>query len=227
MVALQASAARDWTVEKAVVSIVAGLAAATVLGPPAQADSSWDGFYAGIHGEYLWGEPTVGGSIAPFLPDDGADFDGFAGGVTGGFNHVFDQILVGVEADIALSEADGKVRYITSEGVNADLAWLSTIRARLGFVHEDLLFFVTGGVALGGLEADIYGFGPFGYDLDKTASGYTIGGGAEWAVSDRMTVKAEYLYVDLANKDFDVSVSGFESVGLETSLIRLGVNWQF
>jgi len=213
-------------VEKAVVSIVAGLAAATALGPAAQADSSWDGFYAGVHGEYLWGEPTVGGSIVPFLPD-GGDFDGFAGGVTGGYNHVFDQILVGVEADIALSEADGNVPYITSEGVNADLDWLSTIRARLGFVHEDLLVFVTGGLALGGLEAEIYGFGPFGYDLDKTASGYTIGGGAEWAVTDRMTVKAEYLYIDLANKDFDVPVSGFESVGLETSVVRFGVNWRF
>lgn len=225
MVALQASPARDWIVEKAIVSIVAGLAAATVLSPAAQADSSWDGFYAGVHGEYLWGEPVVGGSIEPFL--DGGDFDGFAGGVTGGYNHAFDQILVGVEADIALSEADGTVRYITSEGVNAELDWLSTIRARLGFIHEDFLFFVTGGVAMGGLEAEVFGFGPSRPDLDKTAFGYSIGGGAEWAVTDRMTVKAEYLYVDLANEDLSFSISGFDSVGLETNLVRFGVNWQF
>ena len=225
MVALQVSAARDWVVEKSIISIVAGIAAATVLTPAAQAgDSPWDGLYAGVQAEYLWGEPTVGGSIAPFLQD--GDFDGFAGGITGGYNHVFDQILVGVEADVALSDADGTVPYITSEGVNADLDWLSTVRGRIGFVHEDLLFFATGGLAMGGLEAEVYGFGPFGYNLDKTAVGYTIGAGAEWALTDRVTVKAEYLYIDLANENLNFAISGFQSVGLETSVVRFGVNWR-
>jgi outer membrane immunogenic protein len=221
MVALQASAARDWTVDKAVVSIVAGLAVATGLGPAAQAgESSWDGFYAGVHGEYLWGEPVVTG----IFQTDSEDFDGLAGGVTGGYNHVFDQFLLGVEADIALSEADGTASYFTTEGVNADLDWLSTIRGRLGFIHEDLLFFVTGGLAMGGLEADVFGTSPS--SLDKTAMGYAVGGGAEWALSDRMTVKAEYLYIDLAEEDLSSSAF-FDRVGLETSLVRFGVNWQF
>lgn len=220
MVALQASASRDWTVEKAIVSIVAGFAAVTVLAPAAQADSSWDGFYAGVHGEYLWGEPVVTG----VLQTDSEDFDGFAGGITGGYNHVFDQFLLGVEADIALSEADGTASYFTSEGVNVDLDWLSTIRGRLGFIHEDLLFFATGGLAMGGLEADVFGSSPS--NLDKTAVGYAVGGGAEWAISDRMTVKAEYLYIDLAGEDLSATFI-FDRVGLETSLVRLGVNWQF
>lgn len=197
-----------------------------VLAPAAQAadlafDSPWDGFYAGIHGEYLWGEPVVTG----ILQTDSEDFDGLAGGLTGGYNHVFDQFLLGVEADIALSEADGTASYFTSEGVNADLDWLSTVRGRLGFVHEDLLFFVTGGLAMGGLEADVFGSSP-GYNLDKTAMGYAVGGGAEWALSERMTVKAEYLYVDLAEEDLSLSFI-FDRVGLETSLVRFGVNWQF
>jgi outer membrane immunogenic protein len=88
-------------------------------------------------------------------------------------------------------------------------------------------FFVTGGLALGGLQAEVFGFGPIGPNFDKTAFGYTVGGGAEWALTDRMTVKAEYLYVDLANEDLNVSVSGYESVGLETSLVRFGMNWLF
>ncbi len=220
MVALQPSAARDWTVEKAIVSIVAGFAAVTVLAPAAQADSSWDGFYAGVHGEYLWGEPVVTG----VLQTDSEDFDGFAGGITGGYNHVFDQFLLGVEADIALSEADGTASYFTSEGVNVDLDWLSTIRGRLGFIHEDLLFFATGGLAMGGLEADVFGSSPS--NLDKTAVGYAVGGGAEWAISDRMTVKAEYLYIDLAGEDLSATFI-FDRVGLETSIVRFGVNWQF
>lgn len=204
--------------------MVAGIAAATVLTTAAQAGgSSWDGLYAGVHAEYLWGEPTVGGSSSPFLQNE--DFDGFAGGLTGGYNHVFGQFLVGIEGDIALSDADGSANINASEGVTVDLDWLSTLRGRVGFIHEDLLFFATGGLAMGGLEADVFGSSPS--NLDKTAMGYAVGGGAEWAVTDRMTVKAEYLYVDLANKGLDVSVLGFDSVGLETSLVRFGVNWQF
>lgn len=204
--------------------MVAGIAAATVLTTAAQAGgSSWDGLYAGVHAEYLWGEPTVGGSSSPFLQNE--DFDGFAGGLTGGYNHVFGQFLVGIEGDIALSDADGSANINSSEGVTVDLDWLSTLRGRVGFIHEDLLFFATGGLAMGGLEADVFGSSPS--NLDKTAMGYAVGGGAEWAVTDRMTVKAEYLYVDLANKGLDVSVLGFDSVGLETSLVRFGVNWQF
>ena len=151
-------------------------------------------------------------------------FDGFAGGITGGYNHVFDQFLLGVEADIALSEADGTASYFTSEGVNVDLDWLSTIRGRIGFIHEDLLIFATGGLAMGGLEANVFGSSPS--NLDKTAVGYAVGGGAEWAISDRMTVKAEYLYIDLAGEDLSATFI-FDRVGLETSLVRLGVNWQF
>jgi hypothetical protein len=126
--------------EKFQFAIVTGIATATLLAPAAQADDLlWDGFYAGVHAEYLWGEPIVGGSIAPFLED--GDFEGFAGGVTGGYNHVFDQFLAGVEADVALSDADGTVLDFATEGVNADLDWLSTIRGRLGLVHDDFLFF--------------------------------------------------------------------------------------
>lgn len=209
--------------EKPIISAAFGLAAAAALATSAQADSQWEGLYAGIHSGYLWGEPTVGDGVT--IASD--DFDGFAGGVGGGYNHVFDQVLVGMEADVALSGADGTATSTTvGEGVNADLDWLSTVRGRLGFVHDDLLFFATGGLAMGGLGAEVFGSGP-GYDLDETAFGYTIGGGIEWAVADRMTVKAEYLYVDLANEDLDVAVNGFDNVGLETSLVRLGVNWRF
>jgi len=214
-------------VEKAVVTIVAGIAAATVLAPAAQAgDSPWDGLYAGIHGEYLWGDPVISGSIAPFIEDRG--FDGFAGGVTGGYNHVIDQFLLGVEADIGLSGGNGTIENISSlEGLSVDLDWLATVRARAGVVHEDFLFFVTGGLAIGGLEASYFGFGPFAEALDSSAMGYTLGAGAEWAVTDRVTVKAEYLYVDLGNEELDIQISGYRSLGLETNVVRFGVNWRF
>lgn len=213
--------------EKAVVTVIAGIAAATALAPAAQAgDSPWEGPYAGIHGEYLWGDPVISGSIAPFIVH--REFDGFGGGITGGYNHVIDQFLLGVEADIAFSDAHGTIENISSlEGLSVDLDWLSTVRARAGLVHEDFLFFVTGGLAIGGLEASYFGFGPFAKALDSSAMGYTLGAGAEWTVTDRVTVKAEYLYVDLANEELDIQISGYRSLGLETSLARFGVNWRF
>ena len=87
----------------------------------------------------------------------------------------------------------------SSEGLTVDLDGLSTIRGRPGFVHENLLLFVTGGLAMGQLEAEYFGFGP-DFPAHQTAIGYTIGAGAEWALTEKVTIKAEYLYIDLANE---------------------------
>jgi opacity protein-like surface antigen len=46
-------------------------------------------------------------------------------------------------------------------------------------------------------------------------------------LTENVTVKAEYLYIDLANEALDVQIAGYQGVSLETSLVRLGVNWQF
>lgn len=213
---------------KNISSFLLGAVASVSMAQTASADSMlWNGLYAGVHAEYLWGDADLGLTFVAPVPDGEAD--GWAGGVTGGYNHVSGAFLFGVEADIALADVEGTAPYLETgflEGLTVDLDWLSTIRGRVGFAQENFLIFATGGLALGGLQADYYGVSS-SQALDATASGYTLGGGVEMMLSDQLSAKAEYLFVDLGREDLDLSVAGFSSVDFEASLVKFGLNWHF
>jgi outer membrane immunogenic protein len=105
---------------------------------------------------------------------------------------------------------------IASEQVS--LRWLSTFRARAGIaVRDRLLLYVTGGVAVGGIntQGSVTMSSPFplymnpgwsGSDSTVKAGG-VIGGGAEWAFSDHWTAKAEYLWYDLGHVSHQLNCS--------------------
>lgn len=203
--------------------LIAAALVASSAGVAQAQETDWTGFYAGVHADYLWGEPTVKGPADAIDPD----IDGFGGGAQAGFNYQFEQFLIGVEADITGFDADGEVFNIrnpsNSEGITVDLDWLATLRARAGFVFGSLLVYGTGGFAWGGGDSDYFGLGnPPGTDL--SLSGYTIGGGAEYLLNDRLSVKAEYLYVDLDEDDLNAPFE-YTDAGIEANIVRLGVNY--
>jgi outer membrane immunogenic protein len=206
------------------------LAAALVAGSAGAAQAQnvdWTGFYAGVHADYLWGEPEVDGTIAPFIVDE-EKLDGFGGGGQVGFNYQFDQFLIGVEADISGFGAEGDVFNLKSpafsEGITVDLDWLATLRARAGFVWENVLLYGTGGFAWAGGDSEYFGFGPI-RDSELSWSGYAVGGGAEYILDERVSFRAEYLYVDLDDEDLDAQISGYEGVGIEANIVRIGINY--
>jgi outer membrane immunogenic protein len=54
--------------------------------------------------------------------------------------------------------------------------------------------------------------------------GYTVGAGMEVGFTPNWSAKVEYLYLDLADRGFVVTGT---NNGLETSLLRFGVNYRF
>jgi outer membrane immunogenic protein len=106
------------------------------------------------------------------------------------------------------------------------IKWFGTVRARLGYLPTDnLLAYVTGGFAYGKVEhsaayntanggsisinTGVFGLVcgvPFGTTTtcytgssNHIATGWTLGGGLEYAIWQRWTIKAEYLYVSLGS----------------------------
>ena len=72
----------------------------------------------------------------------------------------------------------------------------------------------------------------------STRVGWTIGGGVEYAVTNNITIKGEYLYADLGSSHFNsignaasaiafpgVSVAG--KIDYNASIFRAGVNYKF
>ena len=77
--------------------------------------------------------------------------------------------------------------------------WLGTVRGRVGYAFDRVMPYVTGGLAVGDIEANQPGFA----GVSDTNVGWTVGGGIEAAIASNWTAKLEYLYVDLG----DVSCS--------------------
>lgn len=180
--------------------------------PPAQVLSSpthsWTGAYLGLNGGLVDANAT-GTDRAIIGNANGGIF-----GVTAGFNaQMPSNIIVGIEGDYGMSDADG-----TGTIGSGKIESLTTIRARAGISIDRVFSFVTGGYAGGQIE------------LVNTASrdtefvnGWTVGGGAEYAFSNNLSAKAEALYVEL--EDADVPTSN--EAGYKAGLYRLGLNYRF
>jgi len=138
--------------------------------------------------------------------------------------------LIGLETDFDGTAINGSGSTSYASGLEISSAeqrikWFGTLRARLGFLpSEKLLGYFTGGFAYGRVEqtstfatanggniqVNIGGFGVacgsgfpptcFAGSSNAMATGWTLGGGLEYAISQMWTIKAEYLYVSLGSK---------------------------
>jgi outer membrane immunogenic protein len=61
----------------------------------------------------------------------------------------------------------------------------------------------------------------------NTHFGWTIGAGLEAAATDNITLKAEYLYVDLGTQNYATALGGSLDTNQRFGLIRAGINYKF
>jgi outer membrane immunogenic protein len=129
--------------------------------------------------------------------------------------------------------------------------WLVTARGRIGLSGwgwwgDRTLVYATGGAAWAKIDASEWGFlagppaatsgrGPIitGHQESKTRTGWTAGGGIEYAVGYGWSVKGEYLYVKF--DDYTTFTTGPFAVGtvsprevkLDDHIWRAGMNYKF
>lgn len=172
---------------------------------PAAALFNWTGFYVGANAGYAWGK-AIGG-----------DPSGGVIGLTGGYNYQFSpNMVIGAETDIAFSNAD------TSRPAGKfESDYIGTLRARLGYSVGNVMFYGTAGAAYGKGELSVGGL-----TSDQTHWGWTIGAGVEAMLTQNVSAKFEYLYVDLSDRNY-ATIGGPVNVGYTTNLLRGGVNYRF
>ena len=166
---------------------------------------NWNGFYVGVNLGYQWGKVTNWG---------GAEQHGVMGGGQAGYNWQFGQYVFGVEADLQGSGAEG-----TFAAYKFSNPWFGTVRGRAGFAMNNVLLYVTGGLAYGGGRVEFAGFSE-----TQTHIGWTIGGGVEVGLTPNWSAKAEYLYVRLDDRSY--VLTGVNN-GFSSNVFRLGVNYRF
>jgi outer membrane immunogenic protein len=139
----------------------------------------WGGIYFGFNlgsgfGTSVWNDPTdPGGTTGNF------NLRGFLTGVTVGANFQTDAFVFGAEADFDGSWIDGKVSSpFCSTGTQCETKnfWFSTLRGRLGYAADRVLFYGTAGGALGDVA-----LGQGGSFQHIVKGGWTAGAGLEAA----------------------------------------------
>lgn len=209
--------------------------------PPAAPAFSWTGFYVGANiggvraenksqevGELTWFDP------AP-APVYGASATGAIGGVQAGYNWQFQQFVFGVEGDISAASANANTTRLTGFGLTmvqtASLTGLATLRGRAGVALDHTLLYLTAGVATGNVHDRVVDpNNAIIWDTGGWRTGWTAGGGVEYAVARNWTVKAEALYVDFGNSDavMNDTNTAYRFRFKDTATIgRVGFNFKF
>lgn len=169
---------------------------------------TWTGGYVGAQIGYAWANTEVRDiDDYPFALNgqEYIDFNsnGIAGGIYAGYNWQFDQIVVGIEAEITAADINKTVPNTwfddPDESFSNELNWFGTLRGRVGYSVDRFLPYVTAGAAFADIRSSYND--PDDYAVvDDIVWGWTIGAGVNYAVTDNWILKAEYLYVDLADK---------------------------
>jgi outer membrane immunogenic protein len=149
---------------------------------------TWTGAYVGVQAGYSWGDTNLG-RVKP---------KGFVVGGYAGYNYQFDAspVVVGIETDFNFADIDDKA------GIGkATTDWNGATRARIGYAFDRFLVYGAGGVAYADREIKVAGFGKD----SKTAVGWTVGGGLEYAATDNVVARAEYRYADYGKDKFSIA----------------------
>lgn len=218
---------------------------------------TWTGFYVGVHAGAVFTdndiqtEGTAANTIANVAasrrpPSISSNETGFIGGVQAGYNYQIGQIVLGAEADISYTDVRTRESFLGTSGAlssfRQELEYLGTVRARVGYAFDRVLVYGTAGLAYGGVKnsatffsAAVPGQVDYVGGRDRVELGWTVGGGVEYAFTNNLSVKAEYLYYDLGKRKIPVNltavgpaggsyVSRFDNTG---HIVRAGLNYRF
>lgn len=224
---------------------------------------SWTGFYVGANAGYSFGNngKSVTTGTPGFLALGGAEIpgslntrsSGFAGGGQIGYNYQTGPYVLGVEGDIDYVDQK-KTASFTGAGTalgtpittsfSKKLDYLGTVRGRVGYAFDRFLVYGTGGLAFGDVKTSAAVTTPTGFawsgSKSDTRVGYAIGGGVEYAFTDNISLRGEYLYYDLGRQRINTTgnaavqaasalngVSYSAKTRTEGSLVRAAINYKF
>jgi outer membrane immunogenic protein len=242
--------------------------------PPPPPVYNWTGFYVGATAGGAWSKAdvtlnTVNNTPRLYRPLDIPGLDAIgspsisgSNAIVGGkigYNQQWGSFVLGLEGGISwfhfnksafttgnpfLASDPLFIEGFANFNTNVSTTWLATVRGRIGYAVDRVLFYGTGGAAFANVKfSNTYvGFSPGGFrneneasSASKTKTGWAAGGGIDYALTPNCIVSVEYLHVDLGT----ISASGLVttenpniatmnfSTKLTSDLVRGGISYKF
>lgn len=196
---------------------------------------NWTGFYIGAQVGWSHIRDTQDLSSPTFALSVSDTANGIVGGVHAGYNLQMNQFVYGLEADFEGNSTDHSFAigfpFVATTGTER-LQWQGSLRGRLGLAWDRVFLYGTGGWAFGGFEDSYNTTGTvFAESVSSTRSGWTAGGGIEYAWLNNFTMRAEYRFTDWGSHTNALNVflspPGISVDHVRQSVVRVGVSYKF
>jgi outer membrane immunogenic protein len=199
--------------------------------PIAPPPFSWTGIYVGANGGWGWSKvddtdagPGLFGSVFPIGTTTSFSQNGWLAGGQIGFNYQINALVLGAEADFDASGIKNTVTIpgtVLSSNSTYKNDWMSTFAARFGVAADRALFY---GKAGGAWTRD--NFNITATDGSSATGifdrwGWMLGAGIEIALTDNITFKTEYNYLNFGTNTQTLT---FNTVDLVTRTITADPN---
>jgi outer membrane immunogenic protein len=226
-------------------AIVTALFCLTFPSPCAADDlHDWRGWFGGAYTGYAGGESDIVGNR--FTYDSGSprnevnhDYSGLAYGGSVGYNFQKGRFVAGLELELAATGlSSGKVFNSDNDTDYVSVDWYGVLAGRLGLTYGRSLIYSKAGLAF----AEIYNAGgdmdASGFDFEDAHirrdifTGLAVGGGLEQAVTDRLSVRLEFLHMDFGdyvqpNSDPAVPQQKYRVSNGGYQVAKFGLNFRF
>jgi outer membrane immunogenic protein len=217
----------------------------------------WTGIYGGVHVGAGVMQDQVTTTTTTILQNAGAQtrYTPFAvvGGAQAGFNVEFAPFVVGAEGTFTWADISGS-NFMPASNFGGLVAvrstsaahWYATVTGKIGFAANDFLFYAKGGGAWMNVNytEDVTAGAVLGERImTDTRTGFTVGGGAEFGMTENLSARVEYDFLDFGTKTYNftslnfttlppgggfVPVAAFPvSIKSVTHLITVGLNYRF
>jgi opacity protein-like surface antigen len=212
----------------------------------------WTGFYVGgfvgaAAGHSNWYFPPIATGVNPRTA-------GALGGVDAGYGKQIGSWVVGVEGDVAATNAKGGTSCISSAinfgfpvetNCNNDVRWMATGTAKLGYAWDRVLVYGKAGGAWANNALDVSCNGDPNVQFNCTAAnslvnpgiahavttfnqfGWTAGIGFELALTPSWSAKAEYDYLSFGSKNVVLTDTTLVSFKQDFNQVKIGLNYRF
>jgi outer membrane immunogenic protein len=159
------------------------------------------------HGAFSCAGPAIAYCDVPFEIEP----EGWLAGGQIGYNHQFGSLVLGIEGELAWLNANEEAildRPLGDQDIlSVEYSWYGTLALRAGLAMDRVLIYAKGGLAFAQIET-------FASDIDLgflyagsttrdsgVETGWALGGGIEYAITDSVSLKAEYLYMDFGSSE--------------------------
>jgi len=213
---------------------------------------NWGGIYIGANAGGSWfsqSNSTFTWSLGGTSSGQSFNDSGFAAGGQLGANFQSGQFVFGIEGDADYLSNKASVSTATdfsglagsSNTHTYTLDFLSTVRGRLGFAWDRALIYGTGGLAMADYQIQrtqtgTGGLAPAGNSqtVSDFRLGWAAGAGVEYAFSDMVTARVEYLVAGLESVSNTYNFAAFgngtvtqSSPTAYVNIVRGGLNFKF